>query len=744
MTNVTVYPNVFGRDELNDPLQKTTSLERIAGYIREGRNGLDDRTVTANRLARGDKEVFRKHKNSMPTAVFAGTFEAIPATNESLIEHSGFVVMDYDGIEDVASAKAALVQVPEVKLAFISPSAKGVKAVLAVTPNPTNEDEHRAAWNACAEHLDSLDGLNEADDGKDLSRKCFLAHDPTVHFRDDGPTVSWEMEAEEEEAPTAEPTPRKNTGTLDIDVLKYLDVDDYDVWLKVGMALHYEKQPIDVWEEWSQQSEKYEKGSCEKKWKSFKSDKKAKPATWDSLVKLAKAEGYESVYDRYFSARGRFMPGVLQEDLTTEHGMHFVRIPTEHYTRIYDDGVYVPDTGQRIEKKVMSMLGRELVTPSRLSNVSSLIETDSLIPMPAKGMQPCHHPNALNVQNGILDLKTMELTPHTHDEVWIHQLPVNYNPDAKCPTFDGWLHDIQEGRFQDIDLAHEILGVSLLQRVLLPQIYFLHGATHTGKSTFLDVMTALLGEENISDVEFTELGSRDDKFATASLVGKLANIDRDVTIAKLTDTGAVKKIAGGELISVQEKNKPRFSLRPYATIIMATNDMPRSIDWSDGWTSRLCILSFQKSHLHKPKRDMVERMTTEEELSGILNHALEGLQRVIEKGQHTDSETVSANRRAYEEHNNMIVSWFNENFVRDDGRLLASDVEAHYAEWCENEGVKPLAKATLRSTLHRMGIPRKRIADESGSRPFAYEPIRFRENSDDTPIHESTADSVGF
>ena len=729
MTLITVYPNHFGTDDFGQETKSEVSLERIADYQRAGKNGLDQKTLTAARLAIGDVDVYKEFKSTLPAAVFSGTYNVIPALNTELNQHSGLITVDFDDVGDIASLKATLAQMPEVRLAFISPSGQGVKAVVEVNPIPTNANEHRAAWEAVVEHLSQLEATVDVS-GKDMRRLCYLAYDPQIHYRDTGPAVAWEMPDE------TEPVSKPYNGKVDISILKHLDADDYDIWLKVGMACKASDIGIDVWREWSETSDKYKAGDCEKKWKSFK----GKGITWATIVKWAKKE------NPYFTDKGTFMPAVLAADLTDSYGMHFLSIPTEHYRRIYADGVYRLDTGMQLEKTVREILGDALWTPHHVSSVAKFVEIDSMIPLPPRGMQPCHHPNALNFKNGVLDLETMQLTPHSHEDVWIHQLPVTFDPQATCPTFDAWLHDIQEGRLQDIELAHEILGISLLQRVIFPQIYFLYGPTHTGKSTFLDVMTALLGEENISDVAFTDIGNKHDKFATASLVGKLANIDRDVTIETLTDTGTVKKVAGGELLSVQEKGKPRVSLRPYATIVMATNDMPKSRDWSDGWLSRMCILSFEKTHMDAPDRDMVQKLTTDAELSGILNHALAGLQRVVSTGQHTLSETTAANRKAYEEQNNAIVSWFNETFDMGDGRIPADDVEENYLLWSEREGRKALPKTKVREALDRMGIKRKRVRLDDGTRPFVYENLRIAADTDedDNDDIEPTAHDVGF
>lgn len=834
---------------------ETITLEDTFKRIRSGSYGLEAHTNEIRRLQEAelsdDKDEYKK--SQLPAMVPSGVFTK--RNSAGLVEgmHSGLMCLDYDDVENPQGLCAMLEAIPTTVAFFVSPSGNGVKAFVRISPKPTCAEEHTAAHRAVVNAY-TIDGVPAPDEQcKNLDRLCYLAYDPFA-FIDEERTasVAWEMPALPEaptprtrkSAPKSAPSDTTDTTSDDTAletettdspqwsdgamafVLKSIPAEKYDIWVRVGMALHAADYPIEVWEDWSRTAGNYESGACARKWKSFSSDGVAgravtigsiftlrkhqkvtigavrrsleafgeltaedemgqeltsellftdiaqlKPLMQNAAIKEAaeafdlsvtdvrkvvkdKAKALEAAVraaereakqlgtdsspemvftdNPYFTDKGTFLPDVLRRSLTSEHGMHFLRLPMEHHTRIYEGGMYRKDTGMRLEKKVRDILGEELATPPRVNAVTGMLEIDVTVDMPPDGTMPCEHPNSINLLNGVLDITTMELRPHSPDDKWIHQLPVNFDPEARCKDFDAWLHGVQEGRIQDIDLAHEILGVSLLQRILFPQIYILHGKSHTGKSTFLDVMTKMLGEQNISSVSFVDIGSTEKRFVTHRLVGKLANIDKDCTIGFLNDTGTLKKIAGGELVDVEDKGKPQYPVRLYANMIMGTNDLPKSADWSDGWTSRLCILSFEKSHINSPDRGVVERITTETELSGILNHALEGLRRVMETGQHTQSETMQANRQAYDEQNNVVARWFNEGYITaPDEELNAKDVESAFDEWCESENIKkPLGRTKLRETLKRMGVERKRRG-AGDNRWWNYCSIRERTASDD-------------
>lgn len=77
-----------------------------------------------------------------------------------------------------------------------------------------------------------------------------------------------------------------------IDALEYINPDDYDTWLKVGMALKHEGLPLDIWESWSRRSAKHRDGECSPKWDSFREGNAGQPVTGGTIVALARQNGY--------------------------------------------------------------------------------------------------------------------------------------------------------------------------------------------------------------------------------------------------------------------------------------------------------------------------------------------------------------------------------------------------------------------------------------------------------------------
>jgi putative DNA primase/helicase len=247
----------------------------------------------------------------------------------------------------------------------------------------------------------------------------------------------------------------------------------------------------------------------------------------------------------------------------------------------------------------------------------------------------------VNVLNGRVNLLTGELLPHTPDIIEFSQLPVYYDPLA--PT-----HDLLERTLMNVfqqdqelfNLFEEMVGYLLAKHALYHKAFVLFGSGRNGKSTILDVLKAFLGEENYSSVE---LASLNDRFKTAELEHKLANIGDDIGDKPIKDTAILKKLISGDSITVERKNQNPFTLKNYAKLIFATNNIPKVWDTSFGMAERLILIPFNaKFTRDDPNYDpkIKEKLTTPEALTHLLNMALRGYRRLVHQKGFTKPKAV--------------------------------------------------------------------------------------------------------
>lgn len=79
---------------------------------------------------------------------------------------------------------------------------------------------------------------------------------------------------------------------IDLNILTYIDPDDYDDWFKVGAALKHEGHPVSDWDDWSRRSTKYKSGECQRKWNTFNEMNAGAPVTGGTIIQMAKERGY--------------------------------------------------------------------------------------------------------------------------------------------------------------------------------------------------------------------------------------------------------------------------------------------------------------------------------------------------------------------------------------------------------------------------------------------------------------------
>ena len=724
------------------------SMETVIQRILTGEKGLAEKTSHLNHLYQHDSDAYNREKVDLLAVTWSGMFPTGQRKAELLIKHSGYIVLDIDNDIDLDLVRSDLTAHPNVAFSFISPSGTGIKPIVPVEPVPKNVAEHKAAFDAV---LSVFSEYAEQDPTKlpaqrDPNRLCFLAHDPTaVDRRDTASPVAWTMPLELSEQPDEQSDEKSDlkppTEAQGRSTLKHLDAAAYPRWLEVGMACKAAGLPMSVWEDWSKSASNYKTGACQAKWDTFNGSSKS----WGSVMRWSKkAQGLDSPTDSpaespYFN-KSHFIPVALMDAL--DEDFDFLALPTEKYLRVYKNGVYSLDNDGRLKREIHERLGSRLQA-RHVTETLELLRQRHMLPLPVDGQTPCCHPDVVNLQNCLYNVRDGGKTPHSPAFKSIVQLPVTYDAKAECPAIDAFLADVfrdeKEGLsdMEDITLAHEIIGYSMLMQLPFAKLFVLLGPTHTGKSTFLDVLTAFLGAENTSAVSLQALDDDTQRFARSGLYGKLANIAADLSKRSLAGDSKLKMIAAGDRFDVERKGVDSFVMRPHATLICAANVMPKSRDRSDAWLDRITILPFVNQHKgDDAKRNYIRELTTPSELSGLFNHAFVAVSSLLRSGKFTEGASVKEAGENYGLYNDQLLRFLTENYVRQQDtdfkdshpeRLPESGVYKLYKDWCADEGIlHPTTKVNLRDAVEKWtGEKRVRVRGEgersNANRPFVFQ-----------------------
>lgn len=306
---------------------------------------------------------------------------------------------------------------------------------------------------------------------------------------------------------------------------------------------------------------------------------------------------------------------------------------------VYKDGVYRGNGKEYITQRVMSILKEidksHIWTTHRTSEIIGYIMAQSDMPL----LKDRPEIDVVNVKNGLLDLRTGELKPHSPSFLSEVQLPVIYNPKAKC---DEWEKFVKSTFPEDAhELAWEIAGWLIVPDNRLKKAVMCLGEGNNGKSVYLAGLTALLGEENVSTISLQSLES--DRFSRVNIVGKLANICADLPASDLVSSSTFKQITGGDRISVERKFCNQFSYLPYVRFIFSANRPPKTPDSSEAFFSRWLPIRFPyefSDELGNIDKSIKEKLTTPEELSGLLNKAMYAWRDLQDRGDFNISASI--------------------------------------------------------------------------------------------------------
>lgn len=267
----------------------------------------------------------------------------------------------------------------------------------------------------------------------------------------------------------------------------------------------------------------------------------------------------------------------------------------------------------------------------------------------------------INVSNGMVEWNSpYVIDKHGHGELYLStvQLPVTWKASGTCPAFDDFLAESVAP--DDVQRVWEIIGYLMLSGNPLQRAILLTGGGGNGKGVLLEVIKHLLGEENCTSVPLHDFA--DNRFVTAELFGKLANICGDIDATYIENTSRIKEITGEDTVMGERKGQNPFYFKPWCKMVFSANDIPASADSSSGWTRRFEIVNFPNVP-PIAKRDLKARLTTPASLSGIALKAVKALRELMERGDFPAGDARSEAHNEFAERSNIALRWLNSALV---------------------------------------------------------------------------------
>lgn len=315
--------------------------------------------------------------------------------------------------------------------------------------------------------------------------------------------------------------------------------------------------------------------------------------------------------------------------------------------------------------------------------------------------------NLIAFNNGVYDVVTGELKPFSTEMVITNKIPWDYNPDAYSELADTTLSKLSCGDSTIRALLEECIGYCFYRRNELGKAFILTGDKSNGKSTFLDIVKAILGEANISALDLKELG---DRFNTSMMFGKLANIGDDIgdDFLQGSQVSIFKKIVTGNRIKAERKGQDPFEFNPFIKLLFSANDIPRMKDKTGAVLRRLVIIPFNAAFSKDdPDYDpyIKYKLVEQSSIEYMIALGVQGLKRVIENNQFTKSEKVQNQLNEYEEENNPIIA-----FIADCGVDMienepTNEVYKRYQVFCADNSMNPMSNIVFSKQINkRLGL----------------------------------------
>jgi len=371
-----------------------------------------------------------------------------------------------------------------------------------------------------------------------------------------------------------------------------------------------------------------------------------------------------------------------------------------------------------IRQRALQMLGED-GTSSKAADVANMIRDLSVLP-PGRAMND--RTDMICLESGMFDLSSGDLGRHDRDFFATHMLPIDFDPEniADCPTWKRCLEQWM-GDDETVREAQKFAGYCLTRETRYEKMLILYGPGGDGKSTFMNVLRALIGPENCSHVP---MGKLEEQFYLSRLVDKLINMSTEVE-QRAMQSMEIKAIVSGDPISAAFKNQDPFDFTPFCKLVYSTNRLPKMLDNSDGFFRKILLIEFSGQFVKRGEADIFLMDKLIEELPGIFAWALAGLVMLREEG-FTESDAMQKSLCDYKRINNNVLYYIEQHVEIDPaGKAIKSEVYEDYAKRCRAWNLMPLGEPQFR--LEFLRLLRERDCDVRDGK--AYDESQVRRNA---------------
>lgn len=432
---------------------------------------------------------------------------------------------------------------------------------------------------------------------------------------------------------------------------------------------------------------------------------------------------------------------ILVQKLQKETQFYATRFDEKSELYHYEQGIYIPNAKSFIKEYCRRIL-EEAYTEHLSNRVIAKIEADNYIKQ--EELLKRHYSNKVCCENGILNIQTRELTEFDPKLIFLSKLPIIYDPEAKCPEIDKFFSEILPDQ-NDVLTIKEWFGNCLQGGYPIQKIGLFIGEGANGKGQTLHLQRKMLGETNCSGIPLQKLENMD--FKEAELFSKFANIGADISDQPLKETSKLKGLSGGDWINASRKFQKDLGFVNEAKLLFSANKLPKTYDLTDAFFRRWIYIVFpyqfktqtEINALPEHKRkicklktdDVIEKILTPEELSGLLNESIDGLTRLNEQGDFTSSKTNEETKLWWVRNSDSCLAFCWEELEENpEAWMTKDDFRKEYLKYCRKNKISAEGDKHIHEILTR----KIRAWDsQTGEGVRIWNGIKFKEPIEDKP-----------
>ena len=414
-----------------------------------------------------------------------------------------------------------------------------------------------------------------------------------------------------------------------------------------------------------------------------------------------------------------------------------------HYRTLLDKDIGAEIWRYLADRVVLLNADGDRVKPNKriVADVVAALEAHTNIPQSVV-KPPCWisappaitSPHLVPVRNGLLDLVTGELFSTTPKYFNVHHLETDYTPDVIAPTWLNFLDSIWGSEPEQVETLQEIFGYLISQSMDQQKMFMIIGPPRSGKGTIGQVIEALLGSDAVARPTSREFGST---FGAETLIGRSLAIISDARVDANTQAGMVEtllSVSGQDSMDVNRKHRSHWRGKLQTRFIILTNELPRLWDAAGALPTRFLVLVTRISFLNKEDRALYGKLKAE--TSGILNWAIQGWHRLMQRGHFIQPDTAQELMEQFRSLSSPLMDYVSERCIQDAAAICdLSTLYEDYLAWCELQKNKfPLAlnmfARDLRAGYPQLTYVRKQLQDGSKVRKIGGLMPRFIMNHD--------------